>query len=509
MKLGKVKVEILPCAHKRKPTFGRTEAMAFVLLDMNQVRGEVVQYSFGRGHLTHPAGLDSFHNTLLLDLLVDSVSLDITKGDHTRSVCWSLEHPLLPQTNSTCLVDRQHGHFEVEMPRGPLYGSLRLVASDAHSNTTYIVHILRVGTAVNVSLSGRFSPELKALRWVPFHEERRMSYHIDHPAWYVPDIDMTQNVTIGVQMRPIVYAPLSPYKSLSLPQIGADCQCGREIAGFGDECEARTLVQVQNRQACITVTMATTSVEIPEGEAGVAGMDSDIVQWLQNVNVSGKYVGYSEADAARGSIVSFQATNFSSRDVGATFSGLIPAQTLAVGVTLLLSSTEDFTDAEASQMGITVVAHAPPLSLNIGLGYDAFLLPAFDVMDLHPSYALCGPHSQEVADALANKRLWPNVSVTPSDSRFRVSVELQEGEVSCQGRERDRRLLLKVHRVSDESCQRWCSQYRPRAGKHDVSISISITSCLKEAIELDDTVALSTIAKLQTASGTGAALWKW
>lgn len=91
------------------------------------------------------------------------------------------------------------------------------------------------------------------------------------------------------------------------------------------------------------MTMATKSLELLGGEAaGLAGVDSDIVQRLHSVNISGKFVGYAAAEGGGGVIVSFKTKKPSS-------TGLIPAQSLAVGVTLLLSSTEDFTDAEASQ----------------------------------------------------------------------------------------------------------------------------------------------------------------
>ena len=217
---------------------GSTSLIAFmlvarVMLDVLQLRGELVDYSVSRGKLAYMAGSHALHNTLLLDQNADSLMLNVQLGEFTHGVLIKTEHPLLP-ADDTALILNESGEQQISLPGGPLYSRLSLLAMGDYVNTTYIIHILRVGEAISVSLTSTFNagkyPELKGSL---FHEERRLQYQLEHRAWHVPDVDLA-NTTLLVKMTSLAYAPMifgADGETATIPQLASECHCQPEIPG--------------------------------------------------------------------------------------------------------------------------------------------------------------------------------------------------------------------------------------------------------------------------------------
>ena len=480
------------------------QVLAFVLSDVTKVRGELVDYSWSRGHLSYPSNIEAMHNTLLLDLNVDSLTLNIASGPNTNEVCWYAEHPLLSK-NMSC-GEGEQAEYVVTLPSGPLYSRVSLEAKGRHK-TTYVVHIIRIGESINVSLSSPFNesqhPDMKGER---FHEERRLSYQLSHPMWYVPDIDMSSNSILQVRMSAVVFAPLHMGTNMpDLPQIWENCACGEEEAGIGHHCDMQRYVVLENRTMCVFLTNAMLSISTYTEEAGVAGMDSDMVQWLQNVSVSGKFVGLSshgEDETLNSSSLPFQPDDESGQRLVRSFSTMLPAKLLEPqGAHLMIASTEDHTDAEVLTVPITIDSHAPPVALNITAGIDAFFLPPFDQEDLQRIYTLCGGAAKEPKAVIAT---------VPADSRFQVSRTDRKGDLRCNGFDaagRDVHMSFTAHRIEDGSCRPWCNAYRRHVDNNDLAVIESPLGCLQEAMRLENTSAMVRVAKQQTASSGGLVLF--
>ena len=147
--------------------------VARITLDVLQLRGELVGYSISRGKLVYPAGSQAFHNTLLLDQNADSFTLELQLGDFTQGVRIELVHPLLSNQDNEPLFVNASGEEKLSLPSGPLYSQLVLHAVGDYANTTYLIHILRVGEAISINLSATFNearyPELagvvSGLQW--------------------------------------------------------------------------------------------------------------------------------------------------------------------------------------------------------------------------------------------------------------------------------------------------------------------------------------------------------
>lgn len=148
-------------------------------------------------HLTSPASTFSFHNTVLLEDKADSLTLNFEKGNHTQGLFLQVENPLLDNSSESIPV-HQFTERRIALPSSPFYSRISLLAVGSYINTTYIFHILRLGTAINVSLQSFFGakhPELQSAK-ANFSEERRIQYLSENGKWYIPDVDVDVNSTI-------------------------------------------------------------------------------------------------------------------------------------------------------------------------------------------------------------------------------------------------------------------------------------------------------------------------
>lgn len=132
--------------------------LAFIVLDGMQMRGELVDYSFGRGYLTTPPHALARQNSLLLHSNVDSLPFTFAAGPYTSEVKLLLEHPYekldsdagkpvpLPKAGE---AEHGGGEYVVSLPSGPLYSRLTIQAFSHlyEEPTRYVFHIIRIGEA--------------------------------------------------------------------------------------------------------------------------------------------------------------------------------------------------------------------------------------------------------------------------------------------------------------------------------------------------------------------------
>lgn len=94
--------------------------------------------------------------------------------------------------------------------------------------------------AVTVSLKGQIDVHGRSVIDPPvFEETRRWQYQEANPRWYVPDLDMQQNISIQLEYRPTIFAPLVHGEAATgtcLSMFADECHCGNESAGFGNAC---------------------------------------------------------------------------------------------------------------------------------------------------------------------------------------------------------------------------------------------------------------------------------
>ncbi|CAE7197492.1 unnamed protein product, partial [Symbiodinium sp. KB8] len=195
--------------------------VARVTLDVLQLRGELVDYGLTRGKLIYPSGSSAFHNTLLLDQNADSFTVDLRLGEFTRGAEIKLVHPFVTKEDRGSFFLNASGEQQLSLPSGPLYSRLSLLAVGDYVNTTYVIHILRVGEAISLGLSGSFSEaKYPDLAGIVFREERRLQYQLGHRVWHVPDIDFSANITLLVNMTSLIFAPIVSDASGSQEQAG-------------------------------------------------------------------------------------------------------------------------------------------------------------------------------------------------------------------------------------------------------------------------------------------------
>ena len=138
-----------------------------------------------------------------------------------ETMCIYVPYYLIPAVLQSCvelfpeLQDRgsfflnASGEQQLSLPSGPLYSRLSLLAVGDYVNTTYVIHILRVGEAISLGLSGSFSEaKYPDLAGIVFREERRLQYQLGHRVWHVPDIDFSANITLLVNMTSLIFAPI-------------------------------------------------------------------------------------------------------------------------------------------------------------------------------------------------------------------------------------------------------------------------------------------------------------
>ncbi|CAE7545753.1 unnamed protein product [Symbiodinium sp. CCMP2456] len=469
--------------------------VARVTLDVLQLRGELVDYGLTRGKLIYPSGSSAFHNTLLLDQNADSFTVDLHLGEFTRGAEIKLVHPFVTKD------DQEHGSFflnasgeqQLSLPSGPLYSRLSLLAVGDYVNTTYVIHILRVGEAISLSLSGNFSeakyPELAG---TVFREERRLQYQLRNRLWYVPDIDFSANITLLVNMTSLVFAPMVSDVSGSQEHVGnmaasiprlAD-RCRFESAGQDSKYVVEEEVDVGNGKFCICQHAAEHSVYPDLGNAGVAGPESGMLPWLRDTQFSGKWVHLTPGS-------DFTADVSGNHSLSTVFrlTGVLKVQDDNTAVQIV--ATQDLTNTEALEVPLMVVSGAPQPMLRVKDESDAcFLLPTFSP-NAQMDYAICGGQG-------ALERVEAFVNVT--DSRFRVIPEDLQESGSCGI---VRRRGFRSVRKDDSGCGAWCHRYLPRGARYDLTVSHSPGNCIEFALDLHNATAFSNSLWMTTSVPNG------
>ena len=201
--------------------------------DVLHIRGELIDYGFNRGHLTYPACSQAYHNTLLLDTNVDSITMELTPGEYTHSIMMKFDSPHTGEGEFQSIPLNRSTQIQLPLPPSPLYSRVMLLALGAYAKTTYVIHVLRTVEAIELSLQSSFNttqyPELKN---PVFSEHRRLQYQRHHRQWYVPDLDLASNSTLRVNMTSAVLAPLTGDVA-DVPQIGNRCGCQPQEEGRG------------------------------------------------------------------------------------------------------------------------------------------------------------------------------------------------------------------------------------------------------------------------------------
>ena len=143
---------------------GALTLLILIVLDGLQMRGELIAYSFTRGHITTPPHALAHQNTLLLHKDVDSLPFTFSTGPFTSKVELRLEHPLLNSSDAepVTIFDgnaTDGGQYLVSVPAGPFYSRLIVdAASHLHQKPTrYVIHLIRTSEA-------RCSSKVKTLR---------------------------------------------------------------------------------------------------------------------------------------------------------------------------------------------------------------------------------------------------------------------------------------------------------------------------------------------------------
>ena len=133
---------------------GALTLLILIVLDGLKMRGELIDYSFTRGHITTPPHALAHQNTLLLHKDVDSLPFTFSTGPFTSKVKLRLEHPLLnsSEAENVTIFDGNStdgGEYSISVPAGPLYSRLIVdAASHLHQKPTrYVIHLIRTGEA--------------------------------------------------------------------------------------------------------------------------------------------------------------------------------------------------------------------------------------------------------------------------------------------------------------------------------------------------------------------------
>ncbi|CAE7613949.1 ANKRD52, partial [Symbiodinium microadriaticum] len=457
-------------------------------LDWLQMRGEITHMAWSRGHLVHPSSSTGFHNTLLLDMNADALTVDLDLGRHTRSINCIVQHTLLPPYHFPYeeIQGKHASRFELSVPRLPFYSRATFVAGGAHRNTLYVVHIIRLGEAMDISLNGAFPNR------DPFLETRRLQYLEDHVEWYLPNI--SGQATLSLRIRPVSFAPLVPGGSdaslAEVPQVVDSCRCGNITAGFGNACDLQ--VEIPGHRLCVFVAEATRELGHLHHLSGVAGTSSELNAWLLNTTVSGKRVGLNIPEEPP--VRYFQPLNNSRMQVvESTFKLTLAAEGLSrQGSQILVSITEDATDSEVTSIPVMFLFLAPPVVLTVdqdSQGDSCFLLPAFHATaEFRTEYMLCGGLSDV-----------DQIATTVSDTRFQVVRQHESSRPGC-GEYMDHRLELRVVRKPETNCSGWCKSYQARTEDYDLAVVKSAGHCLRQAMELDDSESMERIIKQQGAA---------
>eukprot|EP00438_Fugacium_kawagutii_P035548 Skav214504 [mRNA] locus=scaffold1011:356928:371333:- [translate_table: standard] len=428
----------------------------------------LVDYSFSEGHLVYLPQATARQNTLLLHESTDSVNFVFERGAHTKNVTLKLEHLQLEnQTLSVPLLDEAEGEemqsmlkYQLNLPQGPLYSRITVEAESRLriKATQYTFHLVRVGEAIELSLTGEVA---KGSERVPFAERRR------NAEWYVPEL--VGNCTLEVKLQSISFAPLGPAseeqdkRRSHLPQYShGRCLCGNEETAFGNECLKEE-------------TFFSAGISAAGSLSGTG-----LVQWLQDVSLSGKRARLRLEHGGDGDVTSLPkdeveeltASNASGLNISNEFATTMPSTLLMRGNQLVVGTTQDETDVDKEALPFKVVPHPPPLVLRAATG---FLQPHFDLNRIRSEYVLC-----QVADI-------GQLNASVSDERFDVETRVTQSGRDCLN---EPIVEKRFRAVRKASCDYWES-YLPWNGNYDILATLSPHRCLLRAIDLNDRIALN------------------
>eukprot|EP00435_Cladocopium_sp_Y103_P060280 s109_g22.t1 len=437
----------------------------------------------------------AFHNTLLLHDETDSVVFFFKAGEHTENITMSLEHPQLNESkmneNKNIPLPLHAGEYEISIPAGPLYSRI-VVEAESRLRirpTQYTFHVVRVGESLSIRLRGEVNSlesnatnETKAM----FNETRRWLFQQQNPDWYVPDLKPESNWSLEVTLHPVCYAPLKPATSKKnephiVHQATNKCQCGNDAPGFGTECAKEEKLKLpDSSRRCVYLRSVTDEIQIRENKSSLS-TGLDIISWLQDVYVSGKYAGLRLADRTEGQKKGqglqgprewrFDARNSSKFQISNVFNVSVPAISLLQSTELDVATTQDETDAEEERLALRIIPHPPPVSINFEADNTskAFMLPPFAVNNKRSEYVAC---------FLPNlKALHGNVS----DTRFRADEKEVNLGNDCFGVAQTQKRFRSVRNTSCEFCDR----YKAWNENFDVAVTLSVEGCLMQTIDLD------------------------
>jgi len=476
---------------------GALSLLILIVFDGVQMRGELVDYSFGRGYITTPPHSLAHQNSLLLHSNVDSLPFTFSTGPFTSEVKVRLEHPLLEKVQSNQSVpvfnqsdDVEHGggEYSVPLPSGPLYGRL-IVEASSHlykEPTRYVIHLIRIGEAVTVSLKGQIDIHGRSVSDPPvFEETRRWHYQEANPRWYVPDLDVRQNTSIQLESRPTIFAPLAhgePATGGYLSMFADECHCGNESAGFGNACAVQQWITFPSGASiCLFQHHLKEELVIGNGPSFISSNASKLTTWLLDVNVSGKSAGLRLTDSGKHFSVWPLKAEIDESKLRSVFTTSMQTNLLFDQASqLVLAPTQDLTDAEMLAVPLEVISHPPRLNVSIS---DGFLLPNPLGSEERADLAACCVQSLDT------------VSASVEDSRFEVIPTVVSKGLDCSGRATLKIKELKVVRKQNTSCEPWCTWYRPWSDYYDMSVTLSLPHCFDEAIALENVDAFNNVTK--------------
>lgn len=445
---------------------------------------------------------------MLLHTNVDSFTFSFAAGQFTSRLQLKLEHPLLELHDSVAEmvpifdanesekgVTDQSEHT-VSVPAGPLYSRLIIEAeSHLHSKPTqYMIHLLRLGEAVTLSLNANINPvhfENSREKASDFQEKRRWLHQDRHPRWYVPDLDPDANSSLRVEYFPTIFAPIMSYDSRSkisnwedISLFSSSCKCEPETLGFGNSCLSEQWITLDD-QICIFQRRTKGDLVLEDNAGRVSSNISSFAAWLSDVKVSGKSAGIRLSDATKETSSStIWPLNLRELDANAVgvrrslaniFETSIQTKVLFTQANqLVLAPIQDMTDAEVLVVPFQIVSHPPPIHLNL-TGNHGFLLPDIIIGEEQSEVVACGLKDLTTI----------NGSVL--DARFTVEVKTISAGLACDGVSTVMEKRFKAARKPDPSCGSYCSLYRPWAtGPYDVSATLSVARCFDQAIDLDN-----------------------
>ncbi|CAE7832164.1 unnamed protein product [Symbiodinium microadriaticum] len=459
------------------------------VLEAQQMVGKVVHMEFSRGFWAYPTDADTLQSTLLLDVEADLVTLQLQKGEHTKDLTLEIRHPSLP-VNLTRLPPQKNdtADYPISLPTGPLYTRISILASGSVLNTRYVVHILRVGTAINVSLTGTFDAEqFSDTSIVTFREERRLQYQQENPVWYIPDLNANANMTISVRILPVCFAPLTQFKSqvaadegLGLPgaEIAKTCECGKQVWGTGNDCHLQQQVSLDSSSSdmCVFSRRASRKIDSAQhiGSPSSIGMVDALVLWLRDTWHSGKRLQLAVFMTANDQPPASYALHNMPADSASSIENVFEVELLGkvllqeVMPLLLISSTQDETDTQAEEVPLILKKHAPPIVVKLNRT-ECFFLPPLETPS--SKHAVCGSCD------------FDSLNWTIADGRFGINATIRlESQTRCATMAGKNTVAsLRAVRTERASCSNWCSRYPPWHQNTDVPLVQSSELCIREA----------------------------